>query len=260
MKQILNSSTILAFLLILMSGCGDNPQKKGPQETAEAFLTALQDDEYDLAKTFCTKGSRKNLSMFETFSGMGANPFGGAFSITREVLDGDYAKVYYTADDDEKEKFVRLRKDGNTWEVMASKADMSKSSDDDNGKSNKSFNFGSSDKNSLSDQEKLENKWQELRSGKSAQEIGEAFLDAIMFSDNDEAKKYASHSSQTALSMQSLGSKSSLSDYKTIRMEEKGKYAKLIYKEKGEDEEKVLKLGKDGNGNWQVLMSKDDNN
>jgi hypothetical protein len=253
MKKLTSPLLILVSIALLHLGCGGDPQKKGPQETAQAFLEALQYGDYDQAKEYCTESSRKNLAMFETFSGIGANPFAGEFEITREEIskDGSYAKVFYNQGD-EGEKYVRLRNVDKHWEVMANKADFSRDKDDDEDDDNGLNLTGAT---SGADHARINRK---LREGKSAREIADAFLSAIMFGDFDMAKNLASKASETALNMQSMNDEQNLEGYDIVRVNESGNYATVYYIEKGETEEKELKLGKDPEDNWQVLISKDD--
>lgn len=263
--------SLIVFMLLLSAGvfalnaCGD-PQKKGPQETAEAFLNALQNGDYETAKTFCTPGTKNSLDAFQTFSGLGANPFSGDYQILNEEISGEYALISYTTgdpDDEGDEKFIRLRKTTGKWEVMASKTDMTvgKKKEDifnlDLGGSDEEDDESSEDDGDPADV------YRAAREGKSVEEVADAFLTAMMFTDYEEAYKYSSRQTKKALklvkSVRSLSSEGiDMQDFKIVRVEEKGKYAKVYYTEKGSDDEQILKMSKDKHGNWQSIMDKSD--
>jgi hypothetical protein len=61
--------------------------------------------------------------------------------------------------------------------------------------------------------------------------------------------------------MTALGSDQKDSPEKTIlRVKEDGDFAKAYYQEAGGKGEKVLKMGKDDHGNWEVIMTKSELN
>lgn len=246
---------ILLFCLVASAwlGCGDNPQKKGPKETAEAFLKALQFGDYDKAKTYCSEGTAQNLSMMESFAKLGANPMQEEFHIQSVEEDGNYATVKYDQGK-ETDKTLQLRKDDGKWVVVMSKTD-----------------FGTKDSNAdtdVPDDDKEEEdevppaeKYKSYRDGKTAQEIAEAFMKALNYGDYDIAMRYGSKSTNDMLdyqkSMAELGNDKKKEAQKTVtRVEEDGEFAKAYYKEEGKKGEKVLKLAQDDNGNWEVIMTK----
>lgn len=260
MKKI-NSLLLTALIgLFVLAGCGDNPQKQGPTETAKAFLSALQAGDYDHAKEFCTEGTRGSLGMFETFSGFGANPFAEEFHITKEEISDEYARVFYTQGDEDKEKFVRLKKDGGRWEVIANKADFSPKSDDkDDDKDGLDLLNMDSGSKEEEKEAKHDNKYKSLRDGKTPEQIADDFLTAMMFGDFEKAKKLASKDSDMAISMQKDKGVANMEGFEIVRSKEKGDYATVYYTEEGEKDEKEVNLKKDTNGNWVVIMSKGDN-
>jgi hypothetical protein len=257
----INSLLFSALLgLLVLAGCGNNPQKQGPTETAKAFLGALQAGDYDHAKDFCTEGTKGSLSMFETFSGFGANPFAEEFQIIREDISEDYARVFYTQGDEDKEKFVRLKKEGNTWEVIANKADFSPKSDDKDDEEDKLdlLDMDSGSKEEVKEAQH-DNKYKSMREGKTPEQIADGFLTAMMFGDFEKAKKLASKDSDMAITMQKDKGIATMEGFEIARSKEKGDYATVYYVETGETAEKELNLKKDTNGNWVVMMSKGDN-
>lgn len=258
MKKI-NSLLFSALLgLLVLAGCGSNPQKQGPTETAKAFLGALQNGDYDHAKDFCTEGSRGSLAMFETFSGFGANPFAEEFYISREEISDEYARVFYTQGEEDKEKFVRLKKSGSRWEVIANKADFSpKDDDDDDSDLDDLLSIDSGSQEEVKEA-KHDNKYKSLREGKTPEQIADGFLTSMMFGDFEKAKKLASKDSDMAISMQKDKGVANMDGFEIVRSKEKGEYATVYYIEDGEKDEKELSLKKDTNGNWVVIMSKGD--
>lgn len=248
-----------SILVLLFAGCGANPQRQGPQETAEAFLTALQFDDYEKAKTYCSEGTAKNLGLMETMSSLGANPMKEQFTIISTKEEGDYATVTY---DQGKEsgKQLQLRNDDGKWVVVMSKTDFggSKSSEPDS---------PSVDLDDDSDAEKTPpgDQYESFRTGKTAMETAEAFVKALNFQDYEAAMRYGSSSTNDILdyqkSMAALGSdKKDSPEKKILRVKEDGDFAKAYYQEAGSKGEKVLKMGKDDHGNWEVIMTKSELN
>ncbi|MEM0999390.1 MAG: hypothetical protein AAGN35_20195 [Bacteroidota bacterium] len=246
-------SFLLALALVFAAGCGNDPQKN-PTATATAFLEALQFGDYEKAKGLCSPGTQDNLGMFQLASGLGNNPFSEDFKILREEIssDGGYAKVFYVQGDESQEKYVRLRNNDKQWEVLANKTDLSLDDDEDTG------GLLDSDKDVTDiDHSRAQ---RTLREGKSARQIAEGFLTAMMFGDYEKAKRFASKSSGSAIDMQSGIGRSSLEDFEVDRVEENDEFATAYYTEKGETAQKELKMSRDELGNWQVIMSKNDDN
>ena len=259
---------MMLAILLALSGCSNNPQRKGPEETAEAFLRAMQFGDYDKAATFCSEGTAKNLTLMKTMSDIGANPLKEDFEITSVKEDGEYATVKYDQGD-KKGKVLQLREDDHHWVVLANKADFS--GDDSKKKKSPSFDLNLDDDEGEDDEIEVEKKskplpsekYQSYRDGKSAKQTAEAFLKAIQYGKYKTAMRYGSKSTNENLgfqeSMSSLDSdKDESGDVEILRVKEDGDYAKVYYQEEGKKREKVLKLGKDEKDNWEVIMSKSD--
>lgn len=293
-NRILLFSFLLAATLI---GCS-NPQNRSAKATADAFLTALQAGDFDGAKAYCTESSRSKLALFETVAKTGANPFSADFSIDREEKTGDYAKVFYTSAGENGEKVVSLRNTTGKWEVMASKEDLSEgaNSDDDmdldldeedmeefkeglteglteglaglkggleelgEGLSELGDGIGDDVEEGAKKMGLAARKFAAERVGKSEKDVAEAFLMALKYSDFDGAKKYASDKTADVLDMQSSFSEKGLNDFKVLRSKVEGKYASVFYEDLVTGEEKVLKLMRDAQDNWEVIMTKQDFN
>lgn len=248
---------LVSLMTLFTVGCSSDPQKKGPKETAEAFLLAMQHGDYEKAKEYCSEGTAKNLDLMETMSRIGANPAAESFEIKDVKEDGEYATVTY---DQGKEsgKLLQLRRDEGKWVVVMSKNDLGGKKQDDSESDNL---FDKSDDKSDKDSIPPADKYKSYRDGKTAKETAETFMKALEFGDYDAAMRYGSKSTNEMLdmqkSMQALDSDKKNEREKTIlRVEEDGDFAKAYYKEKGSKDEKVLKLGKDSNGNWEVIMTK----
>ncbi|MFN8394431.1 MAG: DUF4878 domain-containing protein [Bacteroidia bacterium] len=246
---------LVAFMTLLAVGCSSDPQKKGPKETAEAFLLAMQHGDYEKAKEYCSEGTAKNLDLMETMSRIGANPASESFEIKDVKEDGEYATVTYDQGKEEG-KLLQLRRDDGKWVVVMSKNDLG-------GKKEENSDNIFEDKGDKSDEDSISpaDKYKSYRDGKTAKEVAESFMKALEFGDYDAAMRYGSKSTNEMLdmqkSMQALDSDKKKEKEKTIvRVEEEGEFAKAYYKEKGSKDEKVLKLGKDDNGNWEVIMTK----
>lgn len=245
----------LPFLLTLLHGCSSDPQKKGPKETAEAFLKAMQFGDFEKAKTFCSEGTAQNLTMVETMSKLGANPMKEDFEIKDVKEDGNYATVTYDQGT-ETGKILQLREDEGKWVVVMSKTDFGGGTKTDT----------DTPDNLSGDEDEAEKvvpaiKYEAYREGKSAQQTAEAFMKALEFGNYDAAMRYGSQSTNDMLeyqkSMAALDNDTKSEVKKVIkRVEEDGDFAKAYYVEEGKKDEKVLKLGKDDNGNWEVIMTK----
>jgi hypothetical protein len=245
----------LPFLLTFMQGCSSDPQKKGPQETAEAFLKAMQFGDFEKAKTFCSEGTAQNLTMVETMSKLGANPLKEDFEIKDVKEDGNYATVTYDQGT-ETGKILQLREDEGKWVVVMSKTDFGGGT-----KTDTDTPDNLSDENDKEEKVVPAIKYEAYREGKSAQQTAEAFMKALEFGNYDAAMRYGSQSTNDMLeyqkSMAALNDDKKTETQKVIkRVEEDGDFAKAYYVEEGKKDEKVLKLGKDDNGNWEVIMTK----
>ena len=102
--------------------------------------------------------------------------------------------------------------------------------------------------------------------GKSPSKVAEEFLNAMSYSNFDEAKELATEDSHSAIDfvasmdgLSKLGGGKEHKEYEIIKEEINGDYAKVYYKEVGEDEEEIMKLRKDEEEKtWKVMFSKND--
>lgn len=254
---------LLGLLSLLPLACGD-PATQNPTTAAQAFLDAISAGDYERAKDYCTEGTRNNLTMFEGFAKMGANPASGNTKTTREEINGEYATVYY--DKDGEEHFIKLRKEGGDWLVLANKADLG--GFDDKKEKNSLFDMDKGDKGEKGEKDDDTPDPAELyraeRTGKSAKEIGIAFLDAWFARDYETAGHFASKSTLEAMRMkQGLDDeknkdKKKAGHYKFMKAEEQEMTAEVTYFDHGDDQEHTLKLVRDQFDNWEVAMEKTD--
>ncbi len=246
---------LLPMLVLVLNGCSSDPQKKGPKETAEAFLKAMQFGDFEKAKTFCSEGTAQNLTMVETMSNLGANPMKEEFEIKDVKEDGNYATVIYDQGA-ETGKVLQLREDEGKWVVVMSKTDFGGGTKTDTDEPDNAVDGADSEEKVVP-----AIKYEAYREGKSAQQTAEAFMKALEFGNYDAAMRYGSQSTNDMLEYQK--SMAALDDDKKSevkkeikRVEEDGDFAKAYYTEEGKKDEKVLKLGKDDKGNWEVIMTK----
>lgn len=268
MKQFLPAAlrpwifSLLGLLTLLPMACGD-PATKSPSECAKAFLNAIGSGDYDRAKDYCTSSTKDNLSLYQTFSGFGANPAAGDVKILNEEVNGEYATVHYERDG--KPNTLQLRKEGEDWLVLANKANINDVPDA----------TGDDEKNGLSDilkdpaPESSEDKpdpaelYRDERAGKSAKEIAIAFLDAWFARNYEKASHYASKSTAESIRMKQgledeKDKKTKAGHYKFMGIKEKEMTAEATYFDHGDDAEHTLKLVRDQYDNWEVAMEKTD--
>lgn len=257
---------LLGLLSLLPQAC-DNTNRKSPQAVAQAFLDAISAGDYDGAQNYCTESTRSNLALYESMSKFGANPASGDPKATREEVNGDYATVFYEKEG--KEHFVKLRKEGGEWLVLANKADLGGFGGDDDKKSlfdldsDSDKDAGSDVGSGTDDSPDPAELHRAEREGKSAKEIGIAFLDAWFARDYETAGHYASKSTMEAMKMkQGLNDEKKKAGkpghYKFMDITEKEMTAELTYFDHSDDAEHTLKLVKDQYENWEVAMEKTD--
>ena len=172
------------MLVLVLNGCSSDPQKKGPKETAEAFLKAMQFGDFEKAKTFCSEGTAQNLTMVETMSNLGANPMKEEFEIKDVKEDGNYATVIYDQGD-ETGKVLQLREDEGKWVVVMSKTDFGGGTKTDTDEPDNAVDGTDSEEKVVP-----AIKYEAYREGKSAQQTAEAFMKALEFGN---ASRFAKH-------------------------------------------------------------------
>jgi Domain of unknown function (DUF4878) len=251
---------LLGLLLILPQAC-DSTNRKSPQAVAQAFLDAISAGDYAGAKDYCTAATRDNLAMYESISKFGANPASGNPKTTREELNGDYATVYYEKEG--KEHFVKLRKEDGEWLVLANKADLGGFGDDKKGSSlfDLDTKIDKDDAPEPDDSPDPAELYRAERQGKSAKDVGIAFLDAWFARDYETAGHFASKSTMEAMKMkQGLDDEKKKAGkpghYKFMDVSEQEMTAELTYFDHGDDQEHTLKLVRDQYENWEVAMEK----
>ena len=107
-----------------MVACSGN----SPKSVASDFLTALNKGDIDEAKKYCDASTADLLDLVGRLAKnkIKEEAKGGKFTITKVEEDGDVAKVYYTMDQEEKEKSLDLKKIDGKWKVTIKKEDAKK--------------------------------------------------------------------------------------------------------------------------------------
>lgn len=107
----------LVALMFAAVGCGEKPET-----VAENFLTALDNKDFEKAKTFSTEGTHKMLDFLSGFAkDMPDTPKPEPKKVTKCAVDGDKATCTYCCDDEGGESELAMVKVDGKW-----KADMSK--------------------------------------------------------------------------------------------------------------------------------------
>lgn len=109
---------LIAFSLVL-SNCRKAGAGMTPTQTAEKFLTAMQFGDYKEAARYASDETADLLK----YQRVASKPFLEGFTITREEVSGDYARVYYT-EEDQSEEFVKLKREGEAWVVIMTKSEL----------------------------------------------------------------------------------------------------------------------------------------
>jgi hypothetical protein len=117
--------SIFAALSILISSCGGGAA--GPKETAEKFLTHINNLQFEEAKAYATEGTASLLDMVAGFAAMSdEKPESTAFEILDVTEDGDKATVTYKNEGAEEAETLTLVKQEGKWLVDFNKEDMNK--------------------------------------------------------------------------------------------------------------------------------------
>ncbi|CAN5340391.1 hypothetical protein BH09BAC1_BH09BAC1_11520 [soil metagenome] len=111
----------LVALVFAAVGCGDN--KKTPEAVAEEFLTAVDDKDYDKAKTLSTEGTHQMLDLIKGFAGqMPADAKKPEPKKVKECkIEGEKGTCTYCCDEQGAESTLAVVQVNGEW-----KADMSK--------------------------------------------------------------------------------------------------------------------------------------
>ena len=115
---------LLLILSLFMVACSGN----SPKSVASDFLTALNKGDIDEAKKYCDASTADLLDLVGRLAKnkIKEEAKGGKFTINKVEEDGDVAKVYYTMDQEEKEKSLDLKKIDGKWKVTIKKEDAKK--------------------------------------------------------------------------------------------------------------------------------------
>ena len=117
-RALFISAFALAAVLVLWA-CG---KEMTASESADKFLTAVQEGDFDGAKKYATDETADALGM------MGGDdkekPEAKKVEIVGEEVDGDKATVKYTLDGGE-EKSLKMEKQGTEWKAIMTKEEIS---------------------------------------------------------------------------------------------------------------------------------------
>lgn len=110
----------LVALVFAAVGCGE---KNSPESVAEQFLTAIDNKDFDKAKTFSTDETHKMLDILKGFAEQMPKdaPKPEAKKVTECKLDGDKGTCTYCCDEQGASSELAMVKVNGEW-----KADMSK--------------------------------------------------------------------------------------------------------------------------------------
>jgi hypothetical protein len=117
MKNIFRIS--FAAFTIFAFACNSGPK---PETAAESFINAMNKQDFETARKFCTEETFKLIDFLTSLADM-AKQEGAAFADAEPVsnvkctVDGDKAKCSFCCDGDGKETEVDLVKVNNEWKV-----------------------------------------------------------------------------------------------------------------------------------------------
>jgi hypothetical protein len=120
----LNSLVILILVSVLFVSCfsAGNPEK-----TAEKFLTAINERNFEEAKSYGTPETVKLVEMLEQLTKVMDNPNAEPpvkYEILRHTEDGDSAIVYFRESGSDIDQELKLKKVDGEWMVHVTKEDM----------------------------------------------------------------------------------------------------------------------------------------
>ncbi len=134
MTSLVRTLVILFFAVSIFSGC--SPVGDSPEKVAEKFLTALNNEDWETAEKYSTKGTHKLLDMLESFAAM-ADEEGAPerekndFKMEGCKEDGDAATCMYCCNEEGGSDEVPLLKVDGEWKVnMVKEQSMSDAMDD----------------------------------------------------------------------------------------------------------------------------------
>jgi len=131
MKFIQHS--ICAVILLALVACDAG---KSPKKTAQKFLNAFNEKNYEEARKYSTAETIKLIDLMENLSKMASDldtVKHGKIEVINEIIEGETATVTFREAGEEGEEELKLKKVDGKWLVHITKADMST-------KSNSAFN------------------------------------------------------------------------------------------------------------------------
>lgn len=112
------------YLMIVFSGCMNSDN---PKDVAENYLEALNRLDFEGAKKYGTAETAKLLDMFKSFSELMPDSAHKQteYKITKDVIEGNKATVFYVEDGSANEEMITLVKENGKWKVAMSKENLS---------------------------------------------------------------------------------------------------------------------------------------
>ena len=118
MNRTLKIAGLALVAVLVLWACG---KEMSASECAEKFLTAVQNADWDAAKTYATDDTDGAIDLL---SGSDEEPAPAkAVKIVGEEVNGDEATVTYTLDGGA-EKTVTMQKSGSKWEAVMEKSEI----------------------------------------------------------------------------------------------------------------------------------------
>lgn len=240
----------LAWMSFSISAAEDG----APSKVAKKFLKAYEKGDWDQAKEYCTTETANSLDVIKS---MGHEAQNRKVKILSEGISNDTeATVIYTLDGEDKERELKLIKDGGEWKVATSKMELPGMGLDES-------SAGLDEPATPSPEEETTRK---VTPGK-ASKIAESFIAAMEAGNYEEAKKYTTESSSKQIDM--MRDLENEPQNRTFVLDEEyqnaaGTIARVMYhfredEPKGEEIQMKVILFKEGR-KWLVSASKLDLN
>ena len=118
MNRTLKIAALSFVAVLVLWACG---KEMTASDCAEKFLTAVQNGDWDAAKTYATDDTDGAIDLLSGSDEEKNTP--KAVKIVGEEVNGDEATVTYTLDGGE-EKTVTMQKAGSKWEAVMEKSDI----------------------------------------------------------------------------------------------------------------------------------------
>jgi hypothetical protein len=115
---------ILAFIVLTFISCAGG---SNPESSAEKFLNAFNDRNFDEARKYSTEETGKLIDLMENLTRMAPSdekPPAGKIEIISHVTEGETATVLFRENDTREEQELKLKKVDGKWLVHVTKEDI----------------------------------------------------------------------------------------------------------------------------------------